>query len=139
MEATVASTPALLRPSPLLRNALLADAVVSAPAALLCAAAGSALAGPLGLPAGLLHGAGLVMLGWVALTFWMSRRTTLPAAGVWAVIALNLAWVAASLLLLVSGLVAPTALGIAVVLVQAAAVDGLAVAQWLGLRRSARG
>lgn len=139
MDATVASHPALLRPAPLLRTALLADTVVSGPAALLCVAVGAALAAPLGLPAALLQGAGLVMLGWAALTFWMSRRPTLPAWGVWAVIGLNLAWVAASLLLLVSGLVAPTALGVAIVLVQAAAVDALAIAQWIGLRRSARG
>lgn len=142
MDATIATRPAArsaIAPAPLLRAALALDGVASGATGALMLAAGPVLAGPLGLPAAPLQAAGAVCLAWAALTFWMSRRATLPAWGVWAVIGLNLVWVADSVLLLVSGWVAPTALGVAFVLVQAAAVDALAVAQWIGLRRSQPG
>jgi hypothetical protein len=136
MDATLATTPAALRPSPLLRGALRADALASGAGGLLMLAGGPALAAPLGLPTGLLQGAGLLCLGWAAVTFLMSRRGTLPAWAVWAVIGLNLAWVVESVVLLLSGWIAPTGLGVAFVLALAAVVDGLALAQWIGLRRS---
>jgi hypothetical protein len=139
MDATVATSPLALRPAPLLRLALLGDAVASGATGLLTLAGGAALAGPLGLPAGLLQGAGLVLLPYSALVGWLSRRAGLPGSAVWAVIAVNLAWAADSLLLLASGWVAPTGLGMAFVAAQALAVAGFAALQWLGLRRSRAG
>jgi hypothetical protein len=53
------------------------------------------------------------------------------------VVAVNAVWAADSLLLLLSGWVAPTALGVAFVLAQAAAVAVLAVLQALGQQRLA--
>jgi hypothetical protein len=69
----------------------------------------------------------------------MARRAELPAWSVWLVIGGNLVWTADSLLLLVSGWVAPTGLGMAFVAAQALAVAGFAALQWLGLRRSRAG
>jgi hypothetical protein len=119
----------------LLRQALWLDAIVSgATGALLWAAAG-ALAGLLGLPRPLLAGAGLVCLVYAAALVLLARRTRIARGAAMAVVAGNGLWVAASLWLLVSGLVMPTLAGQAFVLFQAAAVLGLAVLQWIGLSR----
>jgi hypothetical protein len=49
--------------------------------------------------------------------------------------AANVIWVVASILVLVSGAIAPTALGIAFVIFQAIVVAGFADLQFTGLRR----
>jgi hypothetical protein len=137
MAATIATARAgAIQPAPLLRFAFLADAAGSGAVGLLMLAGGGALSPVLGLPAALLQAAGAVCLGWAALMAWMGRRDALPGWSVWAVIGLNLVWVADSLLLLASGWVAPTGLGTAFVLAQAVAVLGFAALQWAGLRRS---
>lgn len=127
---------ATLRPAPLLRFALLADSAASGAVGLLVLLGGPALAGLLGLPVALLQGAGLLLLPYAAFVWWLSRREAMPAWWAWTVIGVNLAWVADSGLLLLSGWVAPTGLGVAFVLAQAAAVLGFALLQWAGLRRS---
>jgi len=71
----------------------------------------------------------------VALLFYLSTREQLSRSIVWAVIAANGAWVAASGLLLLSGRIEPTLLGYVFVLGQAVAVAGFAEAQYVGLRR----
>jgi hypothetical protein len=120
-----------------LRRVLLADALASAAMAALLLPAAGALAGPLGLPAGLLRGAGLALLPWVALTAWLGTRAEPSRPLVWAVVGGNAIWVADSLVLLLSGWVAPTALGVAFVLAQAAAVATFAVLQAMGQQRLA--
>jgi hypothetical protein len=135
MDATI-STQAAIRPSRLLTLALAVDAAGSGATGLLALAGGAALAGPLGLPPALLQGAGAFCLAYAALVAWMARRETLPAWAVWVVIGGNLVWAADSLLLLASGWVAPTGLGVAFVAGQALAVAGFAAAQWIGLARS---
>jgi hypothetical protein len=138
MAATITTARAgAIQPSPLLRFALLADAAGSGAVGLLMMAGGAALAPVLGLPATLLQVAGAVCLGWAALMAWMSRSQALPGWSVWTAIGLNLVWVVDSLLVLASGWVAPTGLGAAFVLAQAAAVLGFTALQWAGLRRSA--
>lgn len=122
----------------LLRRGLLADGLVSGAMGLLLLAAGGALAGLLGLPQALLQGAGLVLLPFAALVLWLGRATQPNATAVKAVIAINGAWVAGSALLLVTGWVAPTGLGIAFVIAQAAAVAGFAELQYVGWRRAFR-
>jgi hypothetical protein len=136
MDATLSARPAAVAPAPLLRKALWSDAAASGAMGLLLLAGGGALTGLLGLPVGLLQAAGMITLGWAALVGWMARRAALPGWAVWAVIGLNLVWVADSLLLLASGWVAPTGLGVVFVIAQAVAVAGFAAAQWAGLRRS---
>jgi hypothetical protein len=136
MDATLTPSPATIRPARLLRLALLGDAAASGATGLLALAGGALLAAPLGLPAALLQGAGLVLLPYAVIVAWLGRRESLPGWAVWAVIGVNLCWAADSLLLLGSGWVAPTGLGTAFVAAQALAVAGFAAAQWAGLRRS---
>jgi hypothetical protein len=125
-----------LQPSPLLRRGLQLDGAVSGIVGLaLCLAAGP-LGALFGLPFALLLGAGLAMLPWaLALTF-MARRDCLPRGAVWAVIGLNALWVIESLWLLVSGWVAPSALGYAFVIGQAVGVVLFIELQFFGLKRS---
>jgi hypothetical protein len=119
-----------------LRYALLADAVASGATGLLMIAGAGLLEGLLGLPTALMREAGLVLVPYVAFVAWVGTREVIARGAVKAVIALNVLWVAASVLLLVSGWVAPTALGTAFVIAQAAAVALFAELQLIGLRRS---
>lgn len=125
-----------IHPSPLLRQALLADATTSGAFGLLMLLAADPFSRLLGLPEGLLRVAGLVLLPYVALLAWLSLRAETHKALVWAVILGNIAWAADSLLLLVSGWVAPTTTGYAFVIMQALVVLMYAELQIMGLRRS---
>ena len=78
----------------------------------------------LGLPFALLQYAGLALLPIGAFMAWVGTRAPAPPAGVRIVIAGNVLWVVASLLLLLW--LTPTRLGCAFVILQAAAVDALA-------------
>jgi hypothetical protein len=118
-----------------LRRALLLDALASGATGLLLIAAAGLLEGLLGLPAALLRGAGLVLVPYVALVIFTGTRADISHAAVWAVIVANVLWAAASALLLVSGWVAPTVLGYAFVVGQAAVVALLGELQYIGLRR----
>lgn len=138
MDATINARPAAIRPSRLLTLALAVDAIASGALGALALAGGAWLALPLGLPAALLQGAGAFCLAYAALVGWMARRDALPAWLVWLVVIGNAIWAADSLLLLASGWIAPTGLGIAFVVAQAVAVGGFAAAQYAGLARSAR-
>lgn len=134
MSTTLASSH--LAPSPLLRSALLIDAVASGGIGLLLIAGATPLSGFLGLPQPLLLGAGIVCCGWAAVTGWLSRRAALQPGIIWLVIALNAVWVIESALLLLSGWVSPTATGHAFVIALGLLVAGFAEAQYLGLKRS---
>lgn len=115
----------------LLRRALWLDAIATgATAGLLLLAAGP-LSGLLGLPGALLRGAALILVPFVGLLLFVLRH----GEPLRAIIALNLAWVAASAAFLLSGLVQPTTLGYLFVIAQAAAVALFAELQWIGLRR----
>jgi hypothetical protein len=67
---------------------------------------------------------------------WLALQTSPARAGVQTIIAANVAWVAASVLLLLAGGVNPTALGIAFVIFQAVVVGVLGELQYMGLRRT---
>ncbi len=124
-----------VRPSPFLRNVLLLDAIASgATAALLIAGAGL-LDGLLGLPVALMREAGLILVPYVAFVAWVGTRADVARGAVWGIIAANVLWAVASVCLLVSGLVAPTALGYAFVIAQAAVVAILGELQYAGLKR----
>lgn len=122
-------------PSNILRLALIADAVASGATGHLMLVGAGFLAGLLGLPLELLRYAGLALLPFVAFVAFVGTRAEISRAAVWAIILVNAAWVAGSVALLLSGWVAPTFLGYAFVLAQAAAVAVLAELQWIGLRR----
>lgn len=118
-----------------LRQALLLDAVATGATALLLAGGARLLAEPLGLPEPLLRGAGLILVPFVALVSWVAYREPLPAGAVRTVIACNVLWVAASVLLLLSGHVAPTLGGYLLVGAQAVVVGLFAELQIIALRR----
>jgi hypothetical protein len=126
----------MIQSSRFLRNALALDAAACAATGLLLALAAVPLAGLLGLPEGLLRGAGLVLLPCAAVLAWLASRETLPRLAVFAVIGVNLLWIADSVAILLAGWFAPTGLGIAFVLAQAAAVAVVTELEVIGLKRS---
>src|SRR5215467_12825479 len=102
-----------------LRLVLFADAVASGATAALLVAGAGVLERWLGLPVALMRESGLVLIPYVVLVVFVASRPFTMVAAVNAIIALNTAWTAASVLLLAGGWVSPTLLGIAFVLAQA--------------------
>jgi hypothetical protein len=122
-------------PSLFLRRSLMLDAVASGATAALMLAGAGLLESWLGLPAALMRGAGLVLVPYVAFVGYLATRETLTPAAVWTVIAANVLWAAVSGALLLSGWIAPTALGYAFVIAQAAVVAAFGELQYIGMRR----
>lgn len=122
-----------------LRRALILDSLASGATGLLMIAGAGLVEGLLGLPAALLRGAGLVLVPYVAFVVYTGTRETISRSAVWIIIVANVAWAAASALLLASGWVSPTALGYAFVIAQAVVVALLGELQYMGLRRGLRG
>lgn len=119
-------------PRPGLAALLLFDAATCAALGLLMLAATQALALLLGLPGGLLTGAGVLLLA-CAVPMLVAARQRPPAAALVLLVVLgNLAWVLACLYVAwaLDGL---TALGRGVVLAQGVAVLALAILEWRGL------
>ena len=125
------------RPSSFLRRSLILDAVASGATGALMLAGAGLLEGWLGLPAALMRAAGLVLVPYVAFVGYLATRDTLTPAPVWTVIAANALWAVASVGLLLSGWIAPTWLGYAFVLAQAAVVAAFGDLQYVGMRRPA--
>ena len=123
-------------PSSFLRRVLMLDALASGATALLLLGAAGYIDDLLGLPVALMRGAGLVLLPYVAFVALVATRERLEPAAVWAIIVSNGLWAGASCLVLVSGMVAATGLGVAFVLAQAVVVAVLGELQYLGLRRA---
>lgn len=121
----------------LLRTVLKVDGVVCATVGVVCAAGVSALDGLLGIPAGWLFGIGLLLVACGAALWWMSVSAA-PAAYGRAAVAANLAWAAASVVVIVAGWWPLTGIGVAVVIAQAVAVVALAEMEYFGLRRIGR-
>jgi len=120
-----------------LRLALLADAVASGATAALLVAGAGVLERWLALPVPLMREAGLVLIPYVVLVAAVASRPVTPVATVTAIIAINAAWTAASVLLLLGGWVKPTLLGGAFVLAQALAVAAFGAIQYLCVRQAA--
>lgn len=126
----------LIHPSRSLRTALAVDAASGAATAALQLALPRALADTLGLPMALLLEAGLFLAGLAVLLAVLARSARVAAPLVWAIVIGNMAWSAACVLLWATGVVAPTALGVAFLLGQAAVVMMLAVWEAFGLKAS---
>lgn len=122
--------------SPLLRLALRLDGVISFAAGLATSIRYASLEGVLGAPAGVILAVGVFMLAYGAAICWLSARTRIDQRLVWIVVIGNLIWAIDSVLLAGSDWIAPTALGIALILGQAALVAGFSALQYLGLRQS---
>lgn len=125
----------MLRQITNLRFALLADAVASGATALMMVAGADLLTGLLGLPVSVMRYAGLVLVPYVAFVAFIGTRQHISHGAVKAIVAMNIAWVLASVGLLAGGFVAPTALGYAFVIFQAVVVGVFAELQVIGLRR----
>lgn len=134
------STPTLVSsftlPSPLLRKALAADALLTAVTGLALAFAAGPLAGPLGLPVGLLRWAGVILIPFAGFVAWLRAQQRVQRPLVFAVVGCNVLWALDSVLLLLSGWVDATLLGEVFVLAQALVVGILAQLELVGLRRS---
>jgi glucose uptake protein GlcU len=120
-----------------LRRVLLLDAAASGATALLLLLGAGLLEGLLGLPAALMRAAGLTLVPYVAFVLYVGAREPQVRGAVWTVILANFAWAIGSFALLLSGWVAPTALGYAFVIAQAVVVAALGELQYVGLRRPA--
>jgi hypothetical protein len=129
------STSLLNQPPVFLRRVLVLDAVASGATGLLAIVASGFLSWLLNLPAGLLLGAGLVLVPYVLFVAFTATRPDIPHPAVWLIVIANALWALASVALLLSGLVSPNALGVAFVLAQAAVVALLGELQYVGLRR----
>ena len=119
----------------LLRLALLADAVASGTTGILLAAAAEPLAGWFGLPLALLSEVGLLLIPYAAVLIYLATRAATPRLPAQLIVAGNVLWVVGSVALLISELVAPTALGTAFIIAQALIVAILAELQIIGLKR----
>ncbi|MPR11355.1 hypothetical protein [Microvirga tunisiensis] len=125
-----------IQSSPLLRQALVADATTSAAFGLMMLIGAGPLSGIFGLPEMLLRIAGLVLLPYAAFIGWLGLREQIQKPIAWAVVLGNALWAVDSLMLLVSGWVSPTSAGYAFVIAQALVVLMYAEFQIIGLRRS---
>jgi hypothetical protein len=126
-----------VHPSPLLKFALLADAVISGAMGVLQLSAAAALAALLDLPQALLLSTGEFLVIYALLLVGMATRAGLWPALVMLVVVGNALWGLACVALLLTGALSPNPLGTGFVLLQAAAVGVFAVLEWRGLRSSA--
>ena len=125
-----------LHVSSLLRFALRLDAVATAATGGAMLLFTTEMESLLHLPAVLMTYAGLFLLGYAAVIAVLSRRDTLPRWAVWTVIVGNALWATDCAALAFLGILAPSALGIGFLLMQAVVVAGFAELQYFGLRRS---
>lgn len=112
-----------------LRTILLIDGSVSGAMGLVFIAGAGILDGVFDLPAAFFRGVGVVLLPWFVLLAIIATRRVVNRLAVRFVIAINLGWVAASILLPFTGWVEPNALGVAFIIVQAMAVVVFALVQ----------
>ena len=118
-----------------LRRILALDSLSCLAMGLLMGVGAASLAPLFGLPGPLVRFAGLALLPLAAFIGWLATRPNPPRALVWIVIIGNIAWTAESFIAL--GQHQATALGTAFVTAQALAVSGLALLEYVGIRKSA--
>ena len=119
-----------------LRNVLFADAASCVATGALQVLFTAPLASLLNLPGALLAGIGWFLLAYGAAVGFIATRDALPRALVSLFMVGNLGWVAACVTLLAGRWLAPTGLGTAWIVAQAATVAVLAQLQWMGMRRA---
>jgi hypothetical protein len=116
-----------------LRRVLLADGLISGAAGAVMIAGASFIAPLTDLPQTLLIVAGVTLAPWTIALVALSRAATIPRTAVRAVIAVNAAWVIASVIAMIA--VAPNLFGYAFVIAQALAVGLFAELQIVALKR----
>ena len=117
--------------SSFLKRVLLADAAVSGAVALLQLVAAKQLAALTGLPAGLLLGTGVFLVGYVTLLVVLAMRSRVWTGMIWLVIVGNLSWAVAAWV--VAATVPSTLLGEAFAALHALAVTAFAYLEYRGL------
>ncbi|MEU0479897.1 hypothetical protein ABZ260_12050 [Streptosporangium sp. NPDC006013] len=121
----------------LLRFALRQDAVGTGANGAVYVVAAAIFGEMFGLPAAFLYPIGAFLVAFAAALLFLASRPTVSKAAVGVVMAVNIAWVAASAELLIAGWFPLTGLGTALVIVQAVVVAGFAGLQFAGLRKAA--
>ena len=121
-----------------LRLSLKLDAAASGALGALSLAGGAVLDDLLGIPLALLAPAGIFLLAYAAFVWTCGNRRPINRTAAWAVVVVNLFWATDSVALVLTGWFPLTALGVAFVLAQAAAVVLFAAAQIYGLRKTNR-
>lgn len=119
-----------------LRKVLLADAVITGAAGLAMIGGADFTHGLLGLPSALIFWSGVALVPFVTMLALIVRAGAAPKGLLVAIIGINFAWVAGSLFVAFGPMFAPTLLGQAFVVAQAATVFLLAELQVMGLRRA---
>ena len=120
----------------LLRLSLQLDAVATGAVGALMLAVGAVLDDLLGTPLTLLVPAGIFLIAYAAAIWAVGSRPVVSRPAARAALIINLLWTVASVALVTPGPFALTALGMAFVLAQAAAVALFADLQFVGLRRA---
>jgi hypothetical protein len=134
--ATTTLITSFATPSSLLRKALMADSILTGLTGLLLVFAAAPVSTRYGLPVGLLRWSGIIFLPFAAFEGWLATRARLQRPAVFAVVACNALWAVDSVLLLLTGWVEPTALGMVFVIAQALFCAVFAELEFIGLRRS---
>ena len=126
-----------IHPSPLLKAALVADALVSGAVAALQLLGGQSLASWLVLPPPLLTATGSFLVVYVILLLALARSRSVAAPLIGIVVLGNLGWAVGCMALLALGFVTTGPLGTVFVLIQAAAVLVFAALEYRGMQVSA--
>lgn len=131
----MSSFASVLRSPAFLRRVLWADALSGAATGALQLAVPGLLAHWLGLPEALLLGSGAAIFAFVLLAGFLAKQDVPPRPLLALLVVGNWAWVAGCVALAFAGVLAPSALGVAYLLMQAGVVAVLAELQWMGLRQ----
>ncbi|MFI6795293.1 hypothetical protein [Streptosporangium canum] len=134
--ATVASTVKIAADAKLLRFALKLDAMGSGANGVVYVVAAALFGEMFGLPAAFLYPTGAFLVAWAATLLFLASRPTVSKVAVGVVMAVNIAWVAASAELLIADWLPLTGLGTTLVIAQAVVVAGFTGLQFAGLRRT---
>jgi hypothetical protein len=126
----------IIRVSRFLRYVLWADAATCAACGLLLSIGGAVLQNLSGLPASLMFYAGISLFPFAAFLVYAATRKSISKTFIWLIIGLNLLWTIDSLLLLVSGYVAPSVPGYVFVILQATGVLAFADLEFIALRKA---
>ena len=126
------------RQRPLIQRALWLDGLVSLLAGLACLPASAWLAAQFGIGSGPVLALAVFMAGYGALMLWLAPRSGNGQRWPWGIVIGNGLWVVASVALALSSWITPTAVGLALLLGQAAIVLGLTELQYFGQRRVQR-
>lgn len=115
------------------------DGAATAILALALLFAGGPLAAQFGLPQVYLVWGGWICLGAAALLFYAATRPVPPVLAVWDVVAINLSWVVASIVVFEIEMARLTVLGQVAIIGLALVVLGAAIVQAMGARMLGRG